>query len=155
MRINFTSYDVRRDYEIINPNTDHKDILILSPEDPDNPGHQYRYARVLGIYHVNVIYTGSNTGDYRPRRMEFLWVRWFTVTNNEPVQNAWSRRRLDVLKLMPVMHEDAFGFLDPAEVIRCAHLIPRFSEGQKYVDGKGISACAQDAKDWHQYMLGR
>jgi hypothetical protein len=56
MKINYTTYDVRRAQDTINPNTDRRDIVLLSPEDADLPNHQYSYARVLGIYHVNAIY---------------------------------------------------------------------------------------------------
>src|SRR5277367_911382 len=82
MKLNYTAYDVRRDQDVINPNTDHRDILLLSANYSDQSTHQYSYARVLGIYHVNIIYLGSGSSGYHTRRMEFLWVRRF-VSRNE------------------------------------------------------------------------
>jgi hypothetical protein len=155
MRINYTTYDVRRGQDTINPNTEHRDVMLLSPEDAEEPCHQYAYARVIGIYHVNAIYAGPGVSDYRARRMEFLWVRWFVHTTDEPVQRGWVDQRLDCLKLLPVHHEKAFGFVDPANVLRGCHLIPRFVKGKQHVDGKGISLCAQDSKDWRQYLAGQ
>ena len=155
MRINYTTYDVRRSQDVINPNTDHRDIVLLSAEDADSPHHQYAYARVLGIYHVNVIYVGSGVEDYSAQRMEFLWVRWFVNINDDPVQRSWFRRQLDCLKLLPVNHPQAFGFVDPVNVLRGSHVIPRFAESMQHADGRGISECAGDSKDWRQYCVGR
>ncbi|RDB25667.1 hypothetical protein Hypma_006970 [Hypsizygus marmoreus] len=50
MRINYTTYDVRRTQDTVNPNTEHRDIMLLSqdalPVTPasDSETHQYRYA---------------------------------------------------------------------------------------------------------------
>ena len=43
--------------------------------------HHFLYARVLGAYHVNVIYTGPGMRDFEAHHFEFLWVRWFEVVN--------------------------------------------------------------------------
>jgi len=152
LRINYTTYDVRRAQDVINPNTDHKDIMFLSLEDTGD-SHQYVYARVLGVYHANVIYTGSDSMSCLERRMEFLWVRWFAHTIDEPAQRSWARRRLDSLKLLPVNDENAFGFVDPANVCRAVHIIPNFAKGRQHPDGKGISLCARDSDDWRQYYI--
>ncbi|KIM50228.1 hypothetical protein SCLCIDRAFT_1183436, partial [Scleroderma citrinum Foug A] len=41
--------------------------------------HPYCYARVLWIFHANVIYTGPGSMDYLPQHVEFLWVWWFDL----------------------------------------------------------------------------
>jgi hypothetical protein len=155
MRINYTTYDVRRDQDVINPNTDHCYAMLLSNTEDTIRHHQYCYARVLGIYHVNAFYLGPGISDNRPRRIEFLWVRWFENVANRPVQDSWVLRRLDVLQFLPVTHEHAFGFVDPADVLRSCHVIPRFAKGVRHVDGRGVSQYAQDSQDWCQYILGR
>jgi hypothetical protein len=156
MKINYTTYDIRRAQDVINPNTDHRDIMLVSPEDPDSdvPNHQYIYARVLGIYHANVIYTGSGASDYRASRMEFLFVRWFRLTNDEPVQRGWAKRQLDILQLQPVTNGNSFGFIDPANVLRGVHTIPRFAKGGR-ADSRTISKFARDSEDWRQYFVNR
>jgi hypothetical protein len=93
--------------------------------------------------------------DYRARRIEFLWVRWFINVDDTPVQAGWDLRRLDRLQFLPMSEEDAFGFVDPKHVLRGCHLMPCFSAGKRHADGIGISACAQDSKDWRQYFVGR
>jgi hypothetical protein len=65
LRINYTTYDVRRDQDVINPRTSRCDIMLLANNDnaDSDTGHPFWYARVLGIYHVNVVYTGSGMID--------------------------------------------------------------------------------------------
>jgi hypothetical protein len=144
---------VRCAQDIINPNTDHADIMLLSGEDGVS-SHQYMYARVLGIYHINTIYSGPGMVDYCARRMEFLWVRWFARVDDEPVQNGWVRRRLDCLQFPQIDPEEAFRFVDPAHVLR-GSLMQSFTMGRQYTDGAGLSKCARDVKDWGCYYVNR
>ncbi|PBK81609.1 hypothetical protein ARMGADRAFT_947893, partial [Armillaria gallica] len=52
LRMNYMTYDVRCDYNIINPRQ-HAFVMVKSPEtDPDT--HLYWYVQVLGIYHADV-----------------------------------------------------------------------------------------------------
>lgn len=122
-QINYTSYDVRRAQDVINPNTSHCDIMVLRDSTEDEL--HWQYGRVVGIHHVNVVYTGTGMIDYQPRRLEFLQVRWFQHTDDA----GWESQRLDSLEFLPVEEQDAFGFLDPAAIVRSAHIIPKFSQG--------------------------
>ena len=153
LHINYTTYDVRRAQDVVNPKTDRRDVMLLADTsgDCDSLAHQYRYARVLGIYHVNVIYTGYGMLDYRARRMEFLWVRWFDPVDALPVQDGWNAGQLDRLRFPPMDHPDAFGFINPDHVLRAFHAIPRFASELRHPDGKGLSSRARDAKDWRMY----
>ncbi|KAG2120560.1 uncharacterized protein F5147DRAFT_562718, partial [Suillus discolor] len=72
-RFNYTTYDVRRGQDVVNPRTSHCNIMVLRTDtDIGNQGHKYIYGKVLGIYHVNMIFIGSGMVDYTPHRMEFL-----------------------------------------------------------------------------------
>lgn len=154
LRINYTTYDVRRAQDIINPKTDHRDVLFFSTS-IDQTTHEYQYARVIGIYHVNLIYCDPSTYQYRFRRMEFLWVRYFKVLNNVSVKSGWSTASLDQVQPCRVNDTDAFGFLDPDQVLRACHLIQRFSLGRQYPDGNGLSGLAGDGHDWRRYYVNR
>jgi hypothetical protein len=151
LRINYTTYDVRRDQDVINPGTSHKDIMTLARS--DSSGDNFLYARVLGVYHVNIIWIGNGKWDYRPRRMELLWVRWFDRVASEKA--GWAARRLDMLQFLPMEDEDAFGFVDPADVLRSGHLLPRFASGRLHPDGVSMSQCAADGQDWKYYYANR
>src|SRR5215475_6127340 len=81
LRINYTTYDVRRCQDMVNPYTSHCNVMILDNTNAScsAPPHWFRYARVLGIYHANIVYAGHGRLDYQPHRVEFLWVRWYQM----------------------------------------------------------------------------
>lgn len=105
--------------------------------------------------------------DYSKRRFDFLWVRWFKPLSST---NSWSAKRLDRITLEPVADTNLCGFIDPADVLRAAHIIPRFSQGTvmdewekqqslmsplKSTPKKLHSKIAQDHKDWMEYYVNR
>jgi hypothetical protein len=154
-RFNYTTYDVRRAQDVINPSTSHRDILLLANngEDNDDSDHPFLYARILGIFHTNVIYTGGEEPDYNARRVEFLWVRWFEYDGSRSVR--WDECKLDSVHLPPMATEGAFGFVDPSNVLRSCHVIPAFAKGRVHLDGVGLSRIARDAEDWSCYYVNR
>ncbi|KAF8146033.1 hypothetical protein K438DRAFT_529438 [Mycena galopus ATCC 62051] len=124
LRVNYTTYDVQRDQDTLNPRTS-SFVMVRSPE--TEPGsHPYWYCQILGIFHANVIHVSAT--DYTTQAMDFLWVRWMGV---EPGYRAGIQRaRLPKVGFVPESDPYAFGFLDPAHVIRGSHLIPDFSRGR-------------------------
>ena len=177
LHINFTSYDVRRETDIVNPKTSRRDVMCLrrlddeeQPEDseatpqPLPQQHQFLHARVLRIFHTNVIYRGRGSSDLRRRRFDFLLVRWFEFAESSPALN-----RLDRLILSPVGGEHSIGFLDPADVLRASHVVPRYSLGRRYPESDGsdrmypnphttdriVSKLARDWEDWSEYYANR
>lgn len=119
----------------------------------DEGDHHFAFARVLGIFHTNVVHaTGVQKVDYRPRRIEFLWVRWFRPLKPP---SRWQSRQLDCLTFPLLESNDAFGFLDPADVIRACHILPRFTLGRTNHDGRGVSKYAKDSDDWRMYYINR
>lgn len=161
VRFNYTTYDVRRAQDVVNPGTTHCNIMLLktssnssvdnsrSEEAPNS--HPYLYARVIGIFHANIIYTGPGMINYTPTRLDFLWVRWYTY-----VPSVGSPHRLDQLRFPPMSEQDAFGFVDPADVLRSCHIIPAFHHGTRWEGNeKGISQCSRDSKVANTYYVGR
>jgi hypothetical protein len=131
VRINYTTYDMRRNQDSLNPRT-HADVMVHSHEDEDPDGtieaHLYWYARIIGVFHAQVRYVGPNSDSMDPRKMEFLWVRWFGRDLTHKA--GFKAKRLHCVGFLPSDHLDAFGFLDPNEVIRGAHLVPSFHHGR-------------------------
>jgi hypothetical protein len=73
LRVNYTTYHMHCDQDSINICTE-PFIMVLAHEDhSDEDLHPYWYAKVLGIYHVNMRVSDHT----EPQRMEFLWVHWF------------------------------------------------------------------------------
>lgn len=128
MRVNYTTYDMRRDQDTINPRT-HPDVIVLSAETGRN-AHPFWYARVLGIFHADVVHKGPQARDHAAQRMEFLWVRWFGVVPG--YKSGFKVARLPKLGFVPADDENtpAFGFLDPSLVLRGCHLVPAFAGGK-------------------------
>jgi hypothetical protein len=125
-RVNFTTYDVRRDQDTMNPRT-HCDVMVLSHE-TGTTAHPFWYARVLGVFHVQVFHVGPTAKSLSKQYMEFLWVRWFgTVPGYRYGPNV---ARLPKIGFLADTDEAAFGFLDPSLVIRGCHLVPAFVDGR-------------------------
>ena len=109
--INYTTYDVCRAQETVNPRTYHCNVMLLSHQPS---AHPFCYAHVLGIYHTNTIYIGPGLRDYQSCWIEFLWVWWFEVLNHSA---GWDHNTLDSVKFPPMAEADAFDFIDPADVV--------------------------------------
>ena len=149
--INYTTYDVRHDQDIVNPRTSKCDIMVLSNKDKQTKTHPFWYAQVLGMFHTQVV-CSTPSGQTLPLRMEFLWVRWF---GRDPThQSGWRLKCLDRVGFVPHTDAEAFGFLDPKAVVRAAHLIPAFVHGWTY--SLCLPSVAQDDEgDWKYYYVNR
>ncbi|KAF8067519.1 hypothetical protein FPV67DRAFT_1416255, partial [Lyophyllum atratum] len=111
IHVNYTTYDIRRASDTINPRP-HCYITVRLPETgPD--AHQFRYAQVLGIFHGVVLHAGPRSCNPSKRlQMDFLWVHWLGV---EPGHRSGRRHaRLPKLGSVPDTDPCAFGFLDPS-----------------------------------------
>lgn len=120
IRVNYTTYDMRRAQDYINVNN-HANVMVLAHEDDEDISqHPYWYARVLGIYHVNVRFGGES----KPQKFEFLWVHWYGRDPRH--RGGFETRRLHRIGLMEPMDSSSYGFLDPSDILRAVHLIPAF-----------------------------
>ena len=153
LSVNYTTYDVRRDRDTVNPRN-HCFVMVRSSE--DTPGaHPYWYAQVLGIYHAIISTTHPEARNQNTQHMEFLWVRWFGV---EPKYRHGPRyARLPMVGFVEDTDELAFGFLDPSLVIRGCHLIPRFHTGRTKAlmayDGPTAARAPGLMDDWTNYYV--
>jgi hypothetical protein len=153
LRINYTTYDVRRDQDSMNPRT-HCDAMVLSTETGPN-AHRYWYARVLGVFHAEVMHGGPEARNNAVHHMEFLWVRWFGM---EPSYRwGFKTARLPKIGFLPDTDEGAFGFLDPSLVIRGCHLVPCFASGRTpdLLRSSTLTAARQpdEVDDWMNYYV--
>jgi hypothetical protein len=127
-------------------------FIASSSESGNGSRHRYLYARVLGIFHANVMLTGPGSTSDRWERFDFLWVCWYRVAGHQP---DWLSKRLDVVELAPASNPKSYAFVDPAEVLRACHIIPQFSKGPARPGQSGVSVCARDKGDWLQYFVNR
>jgi len=71
------------------------------------------------------------------------------------VPAGWEHTVLDSLRFIPMSHDDAYGFVDPAHVLRGCHLIPAFASGRVHPDGVSVSQNVRDGADWKFYYVNR
>jgi hypothetical protein len=144
-RVNYTTYDVRTDQDSMNPRN-HADIMMLAPESDDAAAHSFVYARILGIYHADVIHNVPGAAPV-PAPIEFLWVRWFRLDGKHI--GGFKRKRLHRLEFVPDSEPGAYGFVNPDDVIRGAHLIPAFHYGAtEDAPGPSFSRPEGELDDW-------
>ena len=156
LQINYTTYDMRCCQDSLNPRT-HSDIMVHAPESEPN-GHPYWYTRILGIYHAWVSRSSSSGlgPDTPPRKLEFLWVRWFKLDPTAP--GGFTTRRLHRIHF--IEHDSAedvaFGFIDPSTVIRAVHMIGAFAFGHtnRYLPPSIVRQPSENHEDWNYYYVG-
>src|ERR1700679_2780708 len=74
-RLFYTTYDLQRDSDTINPRT-HSDIMLRSPE-TEEEAEACLYAKVICVLHAHVWVEQADTpAARRVKRMNLLWVRW-------------------------------------------------------------------------------
>ncbi|KAL0569737.1 hypothetical protein V5O48_012225 [Marasmius crinis-equi] len=155
LRINYTTYDVRRDSDLINTGRDTSFIMLNSPIKEDS--HPFWYARVMKVFHARVLRKDPASGCVvqGPQHMEFLWVRWLGV---EPgYRDGRKFARLPKIGFVPAEDEMAFGFLEPDAVVRASHLIPQFSAGRTQdllkTTGPTAARSPTECDDWVNYYV--
>ncbi len=154
-RINYTTYDVRRDHDTLNPRN-HPFCMVASPESQgDSNTHPFWYAMVIGVFHADIQHTGPQSHDLSWKSMDFLWVRWLGL---EP-DYAFGQKlaRLPKIGFVPCSDDYAFSFLDPSQVIRGCHLIPAFTEGhtKDLLAYQGLTEARQhsESEDWLNFYV--
>ncbi|KAF9777709.1 hypothetical protein BJ322DRAFT_1015498, partial [Thelephora terrestris] len=86
MNLYHTTYNLRRGKDRVNmQNRSH--VITLSRA--NNSNHPYSYARVLGIFKVDVLHGPTMSDEVR---MDVLWVRWFKL--DETLRAGWKAKRL-------------------------------------------------------------
>jgi hypothetical protein len=155
LRVNYTTYDVRRGQDSFNPGTQHCDLMVNSCED-DPEAHPYWYARIIGIFHLRVLHASlaATTSSELVQDMQFLWVRWFGI--DPSYRSGLKVGRLPKIGFVPENDDQAFGFLDPALVIRGCHLIPAFADGRTVeLLRTGVTAARpiDEVDDWAAFYV--
>ncbi|KAH6896318.1 hypothetical protein BKA70DRAFT_1438538 [Coprinopsis sp. MPI-PUGE-AT-0042] len=147
LHINYTSYDLRREQDVINPKTPRRNVMCLRrSSSAETANERFAYACVLGVYHVNIVYGGPGSLDMNPRRFDFLWVRWFDSHGMVTDANPFALPRLSLPTVSS--SSDSIGFLDPAEVLRASHIMPRFCLGRKHGDDhQALSEAERDGDE--------
>lgn len=103
-------------------------MVLSHEEEKEQNDHPYWYGRIIGAFHAEVRHIGSTSTSQQSHHMEFLWIRWYG--RDMQYRAGWKAKRLHRVGFVSSEDEFAFGFLNPKEIIRGAHLIPAFEHGR-------------------------
>lgn len=123
LRINYTTYNIQRDYNIIQ--TTRSDVVMTSSRDE---AHPFWYAQILCAFHIQVHFCLGGVS-HSKQSMEVLWIRWLGIEQD----HKWGFKEARLPKVGFVLDRTdhiPFGFLDPSLVICGCQLIPAFSDGR-------------------------
>lgn len=155
LRINYTTYDVRRNEDVIHIDTPQSSVMLLNSDYTRatwHSVHPYLYGKCLGVYHANVYFVGclpDGKHCYTRHRLDFVWVHWYDfVPADKPLA-------LDRLSLIPVDNPTALGFIDPTDVLRGLHVIPCFSQGEAESQPPRSRWAPSLHKTWNTYYINR
>lgn len=158
MQVNFTTYDLQRDQDIIHVNTSKTGIMVYTPgasaDEPTALDHPWSYATVLRIFHANVVYV-HGPGTITKQRVDFVWVRW--LETDLSIRSGTAHSQLERVSYVPFetgLWGDTFGFIDPASIIRGSHYIPAFHYGRT-ADLLRPSIVREARGDWKYHYVNR
>ncbi|KAG9081233.1 hypothetical protein FRC06_005704 [Ceratobasidium sp. 370] len=150
LRINYTSYDVHRQHDVVNTHLACQFILLPNDTTNNPSNHLFLYAKVLGIYHAKVMFC-----DCPLKRMDFVWVRWLEYDKEEP--GGWEAGCLDHVHYGQYRNDtellEAFDFIDPRHIVRACHLIPDFDAGD--VQDSVSLTCDTKEGDYEYHAVNR
>jgi hypothetical protein len=149
LRVNYTSYDMRRGQDSMNPRT-HADIMTLAPETTDFDAHPFQYSRIIAILHCDVQH---NVGGIPTPAIpiDILWVRRFRL--DASFKGGFKRKRLHRIEFLPDDDPRAYGFVHPDEVIRGAHLIPAFAHNTVEFRHTSLARKPGEMDDWRYHYV--
>ena len=147
MQIDYTTYDMCRDQDSINPRT-RSDVMLLNAD--HQADHAYLYARVIGVFHADVC-DCAHQKEFR--WFEFLLVRWYEVV--KAWECGFKAKHLYRVCFLDGNDLFAFDFIDPDHVLRATHLIPRFWLGRtRELLGPSIAHCpGEKDRDFKEYLV--
>ncbi|KJA20593.1 hypothetical protein HYPSUDRAFT_101131, partial [Hypholoma sublateritium FD-334 SS-4] len=156
MRVNYTTYDVRRGQDSLSSRK-RSDVMMLARETDNSessaPSHPFEYARIIGIFHVDVVHQVPGENKPTTTSIETVWVRRFRI--DITFSAGFKQKRLHRIEFLPSSDHDAFGFVHPDEIIRGAHLIPAFFHGgtDQFLSGVSLVRNEDEVDDYRYFYV--
>lgn len=94
-------------------------------------------------------------GPIKKHQLEVLYVRWLAPLADH--KSGMNHARLPKVAFVEETDRDAFGFLDPGQVIRSAHLIPAFVSHRGTTSlryGTSFARQCGELDDWEAFYVG-
>ena len=152
LHINYTTYDIHRGQDVLQPGPRCIVFTLLQEDGPD--AHPFWYAQVLQAFHIEVLHTSPDAQCHSLQSMEVLWVHWLGV---EPKYHwGFHKAWLPKVGFVPESDDNAFGFLDPSLVIHGCHLIPCFLDSRMTAllkQGHSVARDPTEEDDQHSFYV--
>jgi hypothetical protein len=100
-----------------------------------------------------VVHKSFLSNSQEPKKMEFLFVRWFGHDMDD--RGGWKSKKLHQIGFIDSNDASTFGFIDPSDVIRAVHLIPRFLWGRtkSLLEHSLAWSIMENDEDWVRYYV--
>ncbi|KAJ3849673.1 hypothetical protein EV368DRAFT_67254 [Lentinula lateritia] len=87
--------------------------------------HPYWFVWIIGVFHINIVHSGLLSKSHKPQKFNVLYVRWFgRVLEQE--HYGIHVNHMPKLGFIDAVNPEAFGFVNPSEVLCGCHIIPAF-----------------------------
>ncbi|KAJ3768540.1 hypothetical protein FB446DRAFT_602199, partial [Lentinula raphanica] len=91
------------------------------------------------------------------QRFDFLYVRWFGLAREQD-QYGIHAKRMPSLGFIDAQAQDpeAFGFVDPSDVLRACHIVPGFAHEKttQFLPGSSLARQESDKiEDYFRYYV--
>ncbi|KNZ76393.1 hypothetical protein J132_10503, partial [Termitomyces sp. J132] len=136
--VNYTTYD----QDTLNP-WQQSDVMALA----DNNVHPY-WFRIVRIFHAIV---QLNESGHEFQQIEFLWGCWYGFNND--AKSGFAAKHCYQIGF--VEGQEAFGFVNPADVLCAVHLIPQFAGScTNTLLGPSVACCMDEENlDYEWYYV--
>lgn len=158
MRINYNTYDRRMDYDTVTANhaKGRSFVMLLSPDCVDGSVEQFPYlfGHVVDIFHFYVQQDLGGRLSER-HRLEAVFIRY--MEQDRAYKSGWEAKRLPRISFLRHTDPRAFGFIDPSDIIRAAHVHPAFASDrtEEFLPDKSIARpSTQPSTDYKHYYVG-
>jgi hypothetical protein len=114
LRIHYTTYDLQRSSDYLNPSTDAHAIVRTDEE----AGYKHRYCRIILVFHVLV--RDAKHPERGEKRRDVCFVRWLRPA--EDFKSGFEIMKPPRVEFFDKDDASAFGFINPKNIIRRVHM---------------------------------
>lgn len=120
-------------------------------EEGNTVDHPYLYGRVTAIFHVLVEHVGQESTTQHQQKIDVCWICWYSMNHYDKDASSFgfTVKRLYQVRFLHDTNLNAFGFIDPNDIIQAVHFIPNFAAGET-TDDEGNPN--KPGKYWHYYV---
>ncbi|KAG7087202.1 hypothetical protein E1B28_013183 [Marasmius oreades] len=153
-RLHYNTYDIRRKAHTISTRL-HPDVMVLADDTTAREQeHPYCYARVVGVFHANVVYW----------RQDMAYEDSAAALYRFPLGSV--AKRFPQIHFLPSSEYNTFAFIDPSTVLQGAYIQPSFTEGltsdllaptstARVYEGVVNGKYELETKDWCKYQVNQ